>query len=138
MVKCLQEVSKLGIGERIKAVRESYGLSGDEFGREIGLGKSSISLIENGKNKPRETTLLLICRKFGVNEGWLRTGEGEMFRATTRAEQIAAFVGEALADEPESTRQRLLYALTRLPDKGWQLLDAFLDDLAAPPPGKEE
>lgn len=64
--------------ERIREVREHFGLSMEKFGARIGIGKTSISLLESGKNNPSVQTVALICREFGVNEHWLRTGEGRM------------------------------------------------------------
>lgn len=68
--------------ERIRKVREHFGLSMEKFGARIGIGKTSVSLLESGKNNPSTQTVALICREFGVNEQWLRTGEGEMFEQT--------------------------------------------------------
>lgn len=68
--------------DRIREVREHFGLSMEKFGSRIGIGKASISLLESGKNNPSVQTITLICREFGVNEQWLRTGEGEMFEQT--------------------------------------------------------
>ena len=68
--------------ERIRKVREHFGLSMEKFGSRIGIGKTSVSLLESGKNNPSTQTVALICREFGVNEQWLRTGEGEMFEQT--------------------------------------------------------
>ena len=53
---------------------------------------SSISLFESGKATPSDRTVLSICREFGVNEHWLRTGEGEMFEQTreTVLDRLAA------------------------------------------------
>lgn len=68
--------------DRIREVREHFGLSMEKFGSRIGIGKTSISLLESGKNNPSVQTVSLICREFGVNEHWLRTGEGEMFEQT--------------------------------------------------------
>ena len=67
------------MNERIKQVRLALGLSQDSFGARIGLGKSSLSKIERGANSTTDQTILSICREFGVDEVWLRTGEGEMF-----------------------------------------------------------
>ena len=61
--------------DRIREVREHFGLSMEKFGSRIGIGKASISLLESGKNNPSVQTITLICREFGVNEQWLRTGE---------------------------------------------------------------
>lgn len=78
--------------DRIREVREHFGLSMEKFGSRIGIGKASISLLESGKNNPSIQTVSLICREFGVNERWLRTGEGEMFEQTreTVLDRLAA------------------------------------------------
>ena len=65
--------------ERIKAVRKYFHLTMKEFGAKIGIKNSSVSLLESGKNSPSDRTVLAICREFKVSEGWLRTGEGDMF-----------------------------------------------------------
>ncbi|MDY6146194.1 MAG: helix-turn-helix transcriptional regulator [Peptoniphilaceae bacterium] len=70
------------MNERVKAIRQALGLSGEKFGKGIGLTRMAISNIENAKYNLTEQTLLSICREYGVNENWLRTGEGEMFRST--------------------------------------------------------
>lgn len=66
-------------GERVKAVRKSLGLTLEIFGAKIGLKKSGLSLIENGRNELTDSNAKAICREFGVNEDWLRTGVGDMF-----------------------------------------------------------
>lgn len=63
---------------RIKQVRKEANLSMEKFGKKIGITKSSISMLELGKNNPSERTIKLICLEFNINENWLRTGEGEM------------------------------------------------------------
>lgn len=67
---------------RIHAVRAQADLTMAEFAKRIGMTTSSISLFESGKATPSDRTILSICREFGVNEHWLRTGEGEMFEQT--------------------------------------------------------
>ena len=62
------------VNERIKELRISQGLTMEPFGERIGLKRSSISLIESGKNNPSDQTIMLICREFGYNEEWLRDG----------------------------------------------------------------
>ena len=63
------------IGERIKILRKEKNLSMEDFGAVIGMGKSAVS-------RTTDQTIRSICREFGVNEHWLRTGEGEMFEQT--------------------------------------------------------
>ena len=64
----------------------------EDFGAVIGMGKSAVSRIENGVNGTTDQTIRSICREFGVNEHWLRTGEGEMFEQTreTVLDRLAA------------------------------------------------
>lgn len=54
----------------------------ERFGERIGITKSSVSLLESGKNNPSEQTIRLICKEFSINEHWLRTGDGEPTRDT--------------------------------------------------------
>lgn len=80
------------IGERIKVLRKEKNLSMEDFGSVIGMGKSAVSRIENGVNGTTDQTIRSICREFGINEHWLRTGEGEMFEQTreTVLDRLAA------------------------------------------------
>lgn len=68
--------------ERIRELRRHLNMTMEEFGARIGLTKSAVSFIESGRNGARDQTVFAICREFGVNEHWLRTGEGEMFEQT--------------------------------------------------------
>lgn len=67
------------MNERIKEVRKSLGLTLEEFGSRIGMGKSAVSKIEKGLNGTTDQTIRSICREFDVNEDWLCNGVGEMF-----------------------------------------------------------
>ncbi len=67
------------IGQRIRIIRNSsVEKSQKNFGAKIGLKPNSISDIETGKNTPTDQTIKAICREFGINEEWLRTGKGKM------------------------------------------------------------
>ena len=68
--------------ERIRELRRHLNMTMEEFGARIGLTKSAVSFIESGRNGARDQTVFAICREFGVNEHWRRTGEGEMFEQT--------------------------------------------------------
>ena len=64
--------------DRIKKVRTTNKLTMEQFGNRIGITKSSVSLLESGKNSPSEQTLKLICKEFNINMDWLQTGKGDM------------------------------------------------------------
>ncbi len=123
------------IGERIRQLRKSEGLTLEKFGERIGITASSCSTIESGKSNPSDQTIRSICREFGVNEMWLRYGDdgGEMYQPRSREEELGAYLKSMLADRPEAFRTRLLTALLRFDPDGpeWDLLEKIYDSVAA-------
>ena len=67
------------IGERVRIVRKTLGLTLEDFGKGLGVGKTAISNIENGNRSLTEQMAKAICREYGINYFWLTKGEGEMF-----------------------------------------------------------
>lgn len=115
--------------ERIKEVRKTLGLTLEEFGNKIGVTKTTISRIENGVNSVTNQMLISICREFGVNEEWLRSGEGEMFVPLTRSEAIAEFAGSLMKEEDASFKKRLIEALAKLNEQEWEVLEGIAQKL---------
>ena len=66
-------------GERVKEIRKSLGLTTEKFGEKLGIQRSAVSKIENGRCALTDANIKAICREFGVDYIWLTTGEGEMF-----------------------------------------------------------
>jgi transcriptional regulator with XRE-family HTH domain len=64
------------INDRVKAVRKARGMTLEEFGKQLGIGKSAVSKLEKGLCKVTDQNVLSICRVFDVNEDWLRNGTG--------------------------------------------------------------
>ena len=120
------------INERFRAIRLSFEkkFSQEAFAKEIGLSRSELANIEYGKTEPKEFTIKQVCETFGVNEVWLRHGEGEMFRSLTRKQEIAKFVGDLMADEEDSFRSRLIFALSNLDTDEWKVLEKVILDIA--------
>jgi len=71
----------LNIGERIRKLRKTLDLTQQKFGERIGIKGNTVAQYELGRNEPVDAVFSLICREFDVREEWLRTGEGEMFKA---------------------------------------------------------
>ena len=80
------------IGERIRLVRKEKGLSLDKFGAYIGLKQAVVSLMENGKSKATDQTIILICREFGIREDWLRTGDGPMKETRPSGDELDTYL----------------------------------------------
>lgn len=108
---------------RIKQIRKEKGLTQTEFGERIGVKGNTITNYETGLRNPTEAVLLSICREFSINETWLRTGEGEMFKKRTRNQEIADFVNDIMEDVDDSFKKRFLDALSKLTASDWEVLE---------------
>lgn len=117
-------------GERVKMVRKEQGLTLEKFGKQFGMGASSISDIENGRRTLTNQTRISICREFGVNEAWLRTGEGDMFVPLTRSQEITEFVGKILKGDDDNFKRRFIAILAELDEAEWELIEKMAIKLA--------
>ncbi len=113
---------------RIKKIRKDSKLTMEQFGSKIGITKSSVSLLESGKNSPSAQTIRLICQEFDINEEWLRTGQGEMTYPKGRNQIVSEFAAD-LIKEPESFKTRLIESLAKLDEKDWIELEKIFDKL---------
>lgn len=80
--------------ERIKKLRTHLGLTQQKFADRLGLKRQTIAAYEIGNIEPSDSTLLLICKEFNVNELWLRTGKGEMNMSTNPDDRFASNLGK--------------------------------------------
>jgi transcriptional regulator with XRE-family HTH domain len=53
-----------------------------DFSKAIYVSNGYTAEIENGHRAANDRIIRLICLTFGVNEQWLKTGNGEMFQAS--------------------------------------------------------
>jgi transcriptional regulator with XRE-family HTH domain len=67
------------INQRIKELREKLGLNQRDFSKLLSLSGGYIAGIEVNLRKVNDRIIKLIIAQFGVNEDWLRLGNGEMF-----------------------------------------------------------
>ena len=64
---------------RIREIRNYYGLSQEAFGRRLGVSRSSIVNAELGRSEQTDLFYEHLCDIYHVNIKWLKTGEGERF-----------------------------------------------------------
>lgn len=115
------------MSERISEVVNSSGLNKTVFAEKINVSQSLVSLICSGKANPSDRTISDICRVFGVNEIWLRTGDGEMFAAKTREEELAEIF--ARLQYNDDAKSQLICAIARMPDEAFPAFLAFVTQL---------
>ena len=115
--------------ERIKELRKSLGITQQDFADKLGLKRNTIATYEIGKAVPSDRVVSDLCNKYNVNEEWLRTGEGEMFVALNRTQQIAQLTADLFKGEKDSFKERLLLALAKLDENEWKVLEKIAEDL---------
>ena len=109
------------MNERLKELRQYLKLSQEEFGEKIFMTQNHISSLESGRRIPSDRTIKNICTVFGVNEEWLRMGNGEM---------MIDLVDE-LEDIDDETKDMLKKLQKLSPDdyaKVKRIIDIFLND----------
>ena len=128
------------MNNRIREVREHFKLTQTEFGERLGVSRDVIGNIEYNrlKNpKQKEPIIKLICSTFGVNDLWLRSGEGDMFQAMNEDEELDAYLGDVMNDEPASFRSRLTMEMKNWTPEVWQMLEEICKRLETEKPDTE-
>ena len=64
--------------QRLKLLRKELGLTQADFASKLNIKRGTIAAYEVGQEVP-DRAIADMVRVYGVNESWLRTGEGEMF-----------------------------------------------------------
>ena len=111
---------------RIRELRRALGMTQQELADKLGIGRTIISNYEIGRSSMSDAVLRLIVTTFGVNEVWLRTGEGDMFRPLSRREELADFAGDVLAGNVSHSVEALVLLAKRLPES---VVDLAMDEL---------
>lgn len=128
---------------RIRELIKALGLKQAEFAQRLGVSRPFVSELCSGSKNPSDRTIQDICREFNVNEHWLRTGEGEMFRGLSREEEITKFAMEAIRNPESDFQRQAISILAKLTPEQWKLMEQMADQLlqqrqqSAPPDGGE-
>lgn len=117
------------IGERIKIVRKEKGLTQQTFADKLGLKRNTIGSYEIDAGLPSDRTIYDICREFGVNEIWLRTGDGEPFQQESREEQIMRFATQTVKGSDEF-RKAFVSMLAKMDADDWENIGKLFAKLA--------
>jgi len=119
------------IGQRIRHLRKSIGLSAKEFAKRIGISRSYLTDIENDRVKPPDRILQLISHTFGVSYEWLKYGKGEMWEKG--GEEVPVWFREFMkkaSDKDVRIVQALIEMLEEVPEEEKDLLFMMLKKLA--------
>ena len=106
---------------RINEIVKRSGLTKTDFAKRLGLSQPFVSKICTGDSTPSDRTITDICREFGCNEVWLRTGEGEPFQQRSKEEEIMRFAAQTVKGTDEF-RKAFVSMLARLEPDDWENL----------------
>ena len=84
-------------------------------------------MLDNGQRNLSSQSIKLLCSIHNVNEEWLRTGKGEMFIPVSKSDLIADMMSDVLKCDEYAFKRRLISALARLDDDGWNNLERLID-----------
>ena len=124
------------IHSRINEVVQSSSLTKTAFAKKINISQSMVSLLCSGRADPSDRTISDICREFGCNEVWLRTGEGEPFQQESREEAIMRFAASTIRGS-DSFKKALVSTLAELSPEDWEKLGDIFRKLADEMSAKE-
>lgn len=116
----MNNVHKSEMKDRIKAVRKHYNLTQEEFAKRLGTVQNTITGYETGRRNPSGSASSLICKEFGVNELWLRTGEGgpeNMFTKIDPEDKYSISLGRLTVSENEFIHNAVNYLADAEPEK---------------------
>ena len=108
------------IGGRLRELRLAKGLTQEELGKSIGVGKSAICQYESGAREPDTASLMRMAGFFGVTTDWLLGADGPerfmvrepgaVYEASSNTDEkfLAELQREAGAIRAEEDRRMLL------------------------------
>lgn len=112
---------------RIRALRTALNLTQEEFGRSIGVVRSSIAKLESGENNPSRQTIELICTKYNVNPEWLKDGaDVPMFLEADDDDDLLIARMLSCADD---FRKSIFRTMARMGDDGWAALETIIAEI---------
>lgn len=115
--------------DRIEYVIKSSNIKKVDFAKRLNLSQAFVSQMCSGVAKPSDRTIQDICREFGCNEVWLRTGKGDPFKERTLEETIMRFAVQ-INKGSDDFRKAYVAMLANLSDDGWKGLQEMYDKLS--------
>lgn len=76
------------LGQRLKTLRKSLGLTQTMFGEPISLSQDQVSEYEKDRYKPNARILSELLDAYGVNAEWLEDGTGPMLSSASVTQTV--------------------------------------------------
>lgn len=108
------------MGARLTQVREYFKMNQRDFAKRMGISQPGLAMFEKGDRELKDIHIMRIRDEFGVNEVWLRTGEGgneNMFNKISRADRFSINLGKLSITENEYVENAVNYIAETDPEK---------------------
>jgi transcriptional regulator with XRE-family HTH domain len=115
------------MNKRLKMIRTESRLNQADFSKRLGMAQSTYAALESGKTKIRDRHINLICSTFNVNNDWLITGKGEMFKEDL-VEQVGVEVARLFSNGDDLTK-KLILGLSELDESEIEIVKILVDGL---------
>lgn len=115
--------------ERIELIIERKNINKAKFAEALNVSQAFVSQLCSGAREPSARTIKDICTKFGVDETWLRTGEGDPFQEEPRRELIMKFATQTVTGSDEF-KKAFVSMLAKLDAEDWEALARLYQKLS--------
>lgn len=116
--------------DRFKELRKKLNVTQQEFADKLKISRNFVAQIEMGSKIPSDRTINDVCKEFNVREEWLRCGNGEMFYPENKNDEISNLLGYVAKADDDDFKYRLINALAKLDDSGWDSLEMLIDAIS--------
>ncbi len=119
------------MNKRLREARNALNLRQKDFAEKLFLKLSSYANWESGCSPIPQAKIPLICLTFGINETWLRTGEGEMLAAagSTSTTNLPSPYESARAHGCSEAIAKIYARYCALPDEEKAIFERIVDSL---------
>ena len=118
--------------KRLKILRKELNIKQGDFAKKISTTQGHISDIENGRKNLSDRTLKLICLENWngkkVNDEWLKSGIGAMFKSDME-DELSAYLRDILNSDDEYIKSYIKIYM-KLKEEQKQVLRDFAKTLA--------
>lgn len=112
----MKEKTDHSLGEHIREVRQTQGLTQKEFAESLGIAQGYLSSIERGRQTPSDTLIIALRHLYGIEAPWLESGPGKGTLATARFSAGTPLLKSISADFPGGVKLEDILGHVTLPE----------------------
>lgn len=123
-----ENIMSMPISHQIDLLIKKLNIKKVEFARALKIDQSYVTRLIKGDNIPSDRLIDDICREFGVNEIWLRTGEGgdeNMFTKISEDDRYSLNLGKLSSTQNENVKN-MVNAIAETDPEKLKVIEEFM------------